>query len=389
MKTVGYVLAEFPVLSETFVGTEMRAMQLRGHRIVPITFKRSERLAQPVDAPLESVTQYLTSVSAGACLLTAILAWYRLPGIIPFLMRQKGLPRLSLWWQALHLAVVVRREGVEHLHAHFALAATSLAIVAARICNVPVSFVGHGFDIYATPADLRLKLASADFAIAVCEQTRIDLQQVAPRSRLHTMHCGVDLNRFRSLASSPSASSRFLFVGRLCEKKGVDTLLQALSRVNSFQPAMLDVVGDGPLLATLQNQAKSLGIASKVNFLGSQTSEWIIENANDYCALVTPFRIASNGDRDTGPLVLKEAMALGLPVITSALMGCDEIVAHDSGWKVPPDDVMALAVAMRECLGLTSFRRDQLVSAARKRVEALFSADVCVATLSVAIEQGI
>lgn len=386
MKTVGYVLAEFPVLSETFVGTEMRGMQHLGHRIVPCTLVPSTKPFQPTDEALKAQTRYLNAISPVRAGMTLLRHLHRWPRALSFLLRQTGLPKKSLLLQAARLAVMVKREGIEHLHAHFALASAATAILTARMTGVGVSFVGHGFDIYAQPVDLPLKLSSADFSIAVCRQTAADLRELSPQCPIFYMPCGVDLTRFAFTLPTVSPAPHFLFVGRLCEKKGVDTLLHALAAMPSNPEVRLDLVGDGPLKPALQALAQSLGLNDQVRFLGAQPAEWLIENAPRYCALVAPFRPAADGDRDTGPLVIKEAMALGLPVITSDFMGCRDMVTADTGDKLPVNDVAAFARAMAQHVAMSLPERIGRVRRARLRVESLFAVEGCVKTLSTAIE---
>lgn len=386
MKTIGYVLAEFPVLSETFVGTEMRGMQGLGHRIVPCTLVPSTRAYQPGDAALKAQTRYFSDIAPVTALLRVVRHLVRWPRALPFLFRQKGLSKKSLLLQAARLVAIIERENITHLHAHFALASAATAIVAARLAGVSVSFVGHGFDIYSCAVDLPLKLTDADFSIAVCAQTEEDLRRQAPEATVFYMPCGVDLARFTFTEPVAPVQPHFLFVGRFCEKKGIDVLLRAFSLLMAYPGVRLDLVGDGPLLGEMRKLAVSLGVDHSVNFLGAMPSEWLIENGPRYCALVAPFRIAADGDRDTGPLVIKEAMALGLPVITSDLMGCREMVTNDTGDKLPVDNVEVFAQSMKRHMDMPLQERALRIRRARLRVESLFTVEKCVRTLSDAIE---
>jgi hypothetical protein len=115
---------------------------------------------------------------------------------LKFAFLQQGLPFKSLIANALKLVYLAKKSNCTHFHAHFAQGAAATAIVAARLCGATVSFVGHGYDIYATPHDLELKLNSVDFAIAVCRDMVNDFKQLAPKADISLVYCGVELDRF-------------------------------------------------------------------------------------------------------------------------------------------------------------------------------------------------
>ncbi|SEG41229.1 glycosyltransferase [Vibrio hangzhouensis] len=385
MKTLGYVLSDFPVLSETFVGTEMRAMIAQGYRVRPLAFNVNPGSGQPADSALVDEARTITHVS----LIQALSSWLRSPirscKAIRFVLQQTGLPKKSLIRSAGQLAYIARKQHCDHLHAHFALHTTATAITAAKLLDCQVSFVGHGFDVYAQPADLPLKLSSSSFAIAVCKDMQQRFRNLSPTSLVHLVACGIELQRypFRPVAKH---NGRLLFVGRLTEKKGLSDLFEGLALLPESDRPQLDLVGDGELKSDLNTLAKKLGIDEYIHFLGSRHAEWIIANAAHYIALCTPFCEAKNGDRDTGPVVVKEAMALGLPVICSQFMGCEEMVTEDTGVLVPPKAPPQLATAITAMRSLSEVERLKLVQRARNRVSHFYSATVSGIQLAKAIE---
>lgn len=386
MRKVGYVLTAFPVLSETFVGTEIRAMEQLGHSVVPIAFEASSQPVQNKDLRFLDETQYVTDVTVADVLKTVPLRPGKLKEAYQFAACQTSVRMRSLMWQALKVATIAKKHGCQHLHAHFALNSAATAIVAARLLNISVSFVGHGFDIYVEPYDLALKLDSADFVIAVCDQMKQDFERLNPQSTVKLMHCGIDLMAFPFVEPLPFVN-RLLFVGRLVEKKGISHLFQALSLMEPSSIPQIDLVGDGPLKTQLEHEIEVKGLAGHVRLLGVKDADWLKSNAHHYGGLVAPFCEASNGDKDTGPLVVKEAMALGLPVISTGFMGVKEIVDEHTGWKVAPSSALELAEAITEWQQMGANAREQMVIAARHRVETLFTAVETTKTLSNAINQ--
>ena len=366
--TILYALAAFPVLSETFVSNEIRAMRAQGHRIIPVALAPHDGPCQPEDEGFRAETLPLGAEPMGAALGGSL--WHA-AAALPFLRSQIGLPRRSLWLAGARLAQIARREGAAHIHAHFAHSAAATAIVGARLAGITCSFIGHGYDIYGTPSDLAAKLAHADIAFATCHDMAVDFRALAPTARIETLFCGVDPARFRP--SHAADHGRLLAIGRLAPQKGYQALLEALHALPAADRPIVDVVGDGPLRGEILSQRDALGLQAHVNLLGARPSGWIATNAPAYRGFVAPYVITDNGDRDTGPIVVKEAMAMGLPVVASALMGMKEMVAPETGRLVPPGDVASLARGLGWLAGLRCDQRLALGRAARARVEAMFT----------------
>ncbi|AZZ92826.1 glycosyltransferase [Hahella sp. KA22] len=386
LKSVGYVLPQFPVLTETFVGVEMRAMQRLGHQVTPISLSYPQQDGQPRDEALAAAALYVGDCSRRQGWLT----WLKnLRGWGPsarFALGQDGIRARSLLLQAAQVAALAQHRGCRHLHAHFALHSAAVAIAAARLIGVSCSFVGHGFDIYVSPADLRLKLSCADFSVAVCgDMERLFRSLSGGGAEIINIPCGVELERL-PYQHGLGVRGRLLFVGRLTEKKGLRHLLDALASMPSAERLSLDIVGEGLLSSALRAQVDSLGLQEQVSFLGGREAEWISAAMTRYHALAAPFCEAPNGDRDTGPLVLKEAMAVGLPVVTTQFMGAAEIVRPDCGFLAAPGDSQSLACAIQRLLDTSDQALQKMVLNARRRVVAEYSSVRQARLLSLAIQ---
>ncbi len=386
-KPIAYVLDSFPVLSETFVGTEMRAMIEQGHAVQPIAFHGPSGEFQAADRRLADRTLYLSQIGPNpARVRTAILrlglgdAAARLA--LWFLWGQSGLPRRSLLWNAAKLAVAAEAAGCRHLHAHFAGGAAAHALVAARMISASVSFVCHGHDVYSEAQDLPAKLRAADFTVAVCQEMAADLAALEPAAPIAMIPCGIEPGRFNPRPAESADNGRYLFVGRLVEQKGLDDLLAALALIPITRRPALDVVGEGPDGAALRERAASLGLQGRVRFLGARQGSWIAARGPRYRALVGPFKTASTGSRDTGPLVVKEAMAMGLPVVASRFMGVKDTVTPDTGILFEPGNARSLASALVAMEGTPPARRHAMGRAGRIRVLDCFTASRQARTLS-------
>ena len=402
MKKIAYVLTSYPVLSETFVGTEMRSIEACGHEVQPFAFNHYQGEYQQQDQALKDRTIYLSDHSN--LLALKGFAYLRLGVLtaIKFSLLQQGLSFNSLIGNALKLVYLARKNNCTHFHAHFSQGAAATAIVAARMCGMSVSFVGHGHDIYATPQDLALKLNSVDFAVAVCKDMRNDFKALAPKVNASLVYCGIEPERFQAPKMNPEnqnatgkvdfrdlqcKSGKLLFIGRLCETKGLFTLLQALALVPESARPKLDLVGDGVLKDALVNYACTHQLNEYVSFLGAKQSSWFITHSCDYDAMIAPFELGSNGDRDTGPVVVKEAMALKLAVITTHFMGCKEFITPSTGLRVPPKNPMKLSQAIQQFYRMSALDVQRMKNNAYNRVNALYTAKKQALKLSSSIEQ--
>jgi glycosyltransferase involved in cell wall biosynthesis len=380
-----HVMSAFPVLSETFVSNEIRALRTLGHAVVPLALGAQEQSCQPEDEAFRPETRRLAEVPTRAALALLAARPRHLARALRFARAQRGIRPRSLMLAGARVAVAARQAGCTHVHAHFAHAPAATAIVAARLAGITVSFTGHGFDVYGSAAaDLPAKLRAADVAIAVCDDMAADFHRLAPGARIATVPCGVDPARFRPTPEAPR-NGRLLAVGRLAPQKGYEVLLAAMAALPSWRRPLVDAVGGGALEAQLRQRARELGVEAHIRFLGPRPAGWIAAEGPRYLGFVAPYVITPDGDRDTGPLVVKEAMAMGLPVLASALMGLKETVAPDCGWLVPPGDAAALAEGLVRLTSLDETRRRAMGAAGRARVAELFTLRAQAAGLARAI----
>ena len=368
-----HVMPSFPVLSETFVSNEIRALRAQGHRVVPLALSAQAHPCQPDDEAFRAETLHMPRIPAFRALAALAPRPDRLARAAAFAAAQRGIRPRSLMLAGARVALAARQAGCTHLHAHFAHAPAATAIVAARLAGATVSFTGHGYDVYgAAAADLAAKLAAADLAIAVCADMAADFRAIHPGARVALVPCGVDPARFRPLPQA-GRNGRLLAVGRLAPQKGYEVLLAALAALPGERRPVVDAVGGGELELRLTTLARNLGVSDSIRFLGPRPAGWIAEEGPRYLGFVAPYVITADGDRDTGPLVVKEALAMGLPVLASALMGLKESVAPGCGWLVPPGDAAALAEGLAGIAALHEATRRAMGDAGRAHVRAHFT----------------
>lgn len=372
---LGYVLGSFPVLSETFVLGEV-AQVARNDALGPV-FVFERRGDVPVSLHLARHLHPVAglrpaAVPSGRGLISALAVLGHLPW-------RRG---LSVLRHATRIAAAARAAKVDHLHSHFGGGAALHGLVAARLAGVGFSLTLHSgrfernFD---GPEERAALIAHADTVIGATAALTTAAQEAGAR-RAITVACGVDLDRF-ALRAGPVHNGRLLFVGRLIHCKGLDAALQALALIDPARRPGLDIVGTGPEEAALSAQAAALRLDTR--FLGARPNDWFAQAGGDYLGLVAPFRVGRDGQVDSGPMVLKEALALGLPVITTDLEGPRDILGG-LGETVPVDRPEALAAAIRRVLALGGPARRAHARQARARAEGFGAAEQARAILAVA-----
>jgi glycosyltransferase involved in cell wall biosynthesis len=363
MKTlnVGYVLKRFPRLSETFILNEVLELERQG---VPIEIfallEPAEELRHETLKRLQSTVTYLPQGSL-------ITQWRIREGRYaegtflerPFkeLFHGGKPPEASvLSLQAAALAILAQARGVNHLHAHFGTGATTVTMLAGRLTGIPYSFTAHAKDIYHESVDTALltqKIREARFVITVSEYNRRHLAELAGKNmagKILRLYNGIDLDRFRPDLSICREPGLILAVGRLVEKKGFHYLVQACRLLKDRgRPFRCLIIGEGPERASLTQQISTLELEDRVILVGAQPQGHVLETLKRAAVLVLPCVVSSTGDRDGLPTVLLEALAVGLPAISTTLTGIPEIIEHGNA-LVPPGDSIRLAMAVEEVL---------------------------------------
>jgi glycosyltransferase involved in cell wall biosynthesis len=270
-------------------------------------------------------------------------------------------------WAARHGA------AYDHILAYWGNYAGSCAYAFHRLNgrNVPFSIWLHaGTDLYRTPVFLRSKMAYADNIITCCEFNQEYIRKSfqgmedVTSARLHVCHHGLDLAQF---PYRPEGRPRrhVLAVGRLARFKGFDYLLRAAALLNDRGVELsVELVGDGDQRRALEVLAARLGIAERVTFRG-----WLpFPEARDAMSRATVLVHPSDGLGDGLPNVVREAMALGTPVIGSKVAGIPDALGGECGVLVPPKDPALLASAI-EVLLENAEARARIADRARRRVE--------------------
>lgn len=388
--TVAYILKGYPRLSETFITSEIYRLEQLGIKLRLAAIKHGDEPgANGISRKIKARPNYLPQTSSLS--QTSLRRWLglHLSDFLPALRgvakaKPRGLVRAGLvaffqavrarrsffsWPRKLYLkellqAVWIARLVLEtgdarHIHAHFCHGATTVAWFVSIITGLPFSFTAHAKDIYCdslNPAGLlRRKMRAARFVVTCTDANREYLLKIDSAADVRCIYHGLNAEFTGLLTDSTHSPQqnhklRALGVGRLVPKKGFDVLVEACAilkrRGFDFEAVIVGEHGEQEL--DLRKQIRALGLKDNVRFTGPlEQSRLYVEyqNADVFCL---PCRVLENGDRDGLPNVLMEAMACGLPVITTPVSGIPEIIEDGrNGTLVPPNDAHALADAIQ------------------------------------------
>lgn len=386
---VAYILKGYPRLSEMFIASEIYRLERLGLSLRLYVIKPSDE--QERHGIVERITaspQYLPRT--GSLSATSLARWLKahLKDFLPALRRvarrrpvgfaraacaafaqavrarrsRLAWPRklyLKEFFQAAAIADKLLTESdVRHLHAHFCHGATTVTWLAAMMTGLPFSFTAHAKDIYCeslNPAGLlRRKMRAARFVVTCTDANREHLLKIEPGAKVHCIYHGLNAE-FAGLLKQPQAHEkahrplRALGVGRLVPKKGFDVLVEAcgiLRRRNvDFETLIVGEYDEHE--AELRRLIDKLGLENHIRLTGPLEQTRLYEEYRRAGVFCLPCRVLENGDRDGIPNVLMEAMACGLPVITTPVSGIPEIISDGvNGQFIPPNDPEALADAL-------------------------------------------
>ena len=385
---VAYIMSRFPKLTETFVLYEMLAVERLGVQVEVYPLLRQREPTVHADAqPLVDRAHFHPFLS-----LQILLAQ------LEFLRRQPA-KYFGTWWEVLRgtwgswnffvgalgimpkavlFARDMQRQGIDHVHAHFANHPTVAAFVIQRLTGIPFSFTSHAHDLHVERRMLGEKVRASKFAVTISEFNRrvmLEASDEAAREKIRVIHCGVDpglapANR----TDEPGRPLEIVCIASLQESKGHRFLIEACQRlVSRGVNFRCRLIGAGPLRREIESQIASLGLSDHVNVLGGLKRSDVMEViASSDVATLTCVQISS-GRRDGIPVALMEAMAAGLPVVASGISGIPELVEDGkTGMLVAPGDVEAIARALERLARDRDFRA-RIGAAAQAKVRREFN----------------
>ena len=390
---VAYLCGMYPAVSLTFILREIEALRAQGVDVVTCSVRRTppEQHPGPVEKahaettfniletakkPLKLLGAFAWAVSRPGLFLSMLsLAWKtRGPGL------RANLLQIAYAVEAMILAQHLTKEGVGHIHNHFVSASATVAMLAAKLADIPFSYSLHGPTDFIEPLRWHIgeKTANAAFVACIshyCRAQAMFFSDPAHWQRLHIVRCGVSPALYEQPRKNRDGDRvELLFVGRLARVKGLLVLFEAMANIDPKVDLRLTIIGDGPDRDLLEQAAEPLG--ERIEFVGYRSQTDVADKLTETDMFVLP------SFAEGVPVVLMEAMASRVPVIATSVAGVTELVEPGvSGFVVPAGDPEALTSAITE-LAADPDRRVAMGHSGRDRVTEEFDIERSAAVLA-------
>lgn len=360
---VAYLVNLYPKVSHSFIRREIAGLESSGVRVSRYSMRQmTDELVDPADQAEALKTQTILNIGLVALFLHLIGMAFRRP-----LVWLKCLKTTLALWIASdvifprHLAYMAeacvlfnwtRRDGVDHIHAHFGTNSTTVAMLCHILGGPSYSFTVHGPEEFDKPIalSLRAKIERAKFVVAISDFGRSQLYRWCSHkywNKIHVVHCGLDSSflNYQSSISVP-AEAKFVCVARLSEQKGHLLLLEAIKQLaDRGQLFKVVLVGDGELRSELEQLIAEWKLEKFIEITGWASGAVVREKILESRALVLP------SFAEGLPVVIMEALALKRPVISTCIAGIPELLGNDTcGWLIPAGSVDALVETMAKVI---------------------------------------
>ncbi len=375
---IGYLLNSYPLISTTFIRDEIRALEAQGVEIVRYAIRKGPNvLVDEKDKVEQSRTRYILTgrttelikdfvaetVTNPLGVLRALLIWMRL-------LRNAGggLVRHSAYLlEAISLKRFATRDGIRHIHSHFATNATSVAMLCNRLGGPTFSFTTHGPEDFedTTRLSLREKVAGASFVAAIsnfCRGQLACVTGIANWNKFRIVRCGIDTETFAASNAPFDGNFTFVCVGRFSQHKTQALIVEGTSRVAAKYPHVrVHLIGDGENRPAIEDAIRRFGMQTNVVLLGWKSNAEVREALGNARALLLP------SFAEGLPVAIMESLALGRPVISTYIAGIPELVDEQCGWLIPAGSIDDIASAMISALEAPAAQLQAMGKEGRRR----------------------
>jgi colanic acid/amylovoran biosynthesis glycosyltransferase len=394
---VAVLMSRFPSVTETFILREMIEMERQGQPVTLVPMlKESPPVLHEAAKPWTNraiYTRYISLSILAANLRMFLRRPLRYLSLIGRLklgtLKSPGmlLRTLAVFPKSVYLAERLPKEGVRHVHAHFATHPTTMALIIASLSDITFSFTVHAHDIQVDRSLLDWKLRETRFVRSISDFNRRFLEELYPhvRGKIEVIHVGIEPEVYESTGTrvEPAVSPpRILCVAAHRPYKGLPVLIEACGQLRDAGFAFrCDIVGHGPMREELARLIEARGLQETVHLVGAKPQEEVTTMMAEATLFALPSIVAADGQMEGIPVALMEALATGRPVVSTSISGIPELVQHEvNGLLVPPGDADALAQSIRTLLESREHAR-QMGSRGRDAIREGFTLGTCVSEL--------
>jgi colanic acid/amylovoran biosynthesis glycosyltransferase len=385
-----YITGAFPAPSETFVLNQIQSVCREGVDAQVLAYEKKDRSVATIPVLAHLYDEAVEAPRAAEGRLGRLFSTAKLAatGSITFREWVRLFPRAladrhSCYHTYFSLIAGIRRCGpFDLVHAQFGQAGRLAGeLKRAGVFRAPlvVSFRGGDttINLKRSPHVYARLYETADRFLAVSAHLReMHVDAGCDPAKIEVHHSGLNLSSWPYAPAASPGSKRVVCIGRLVEKKGVRYAVEAMTILRKEEPqAVLDIVGDGPLRATLEGQVRELGLEEAVQFHGWLNHEKIENILRKADVLIAGSITGADGDAEGIPNVAKEAMAAGVPVVATRHAGIPELVRHEeTGLLVSERDSSAMAGAVLR-LWREPERQSPMLERGRRLIEEEYDQD--------------
>jgi glycosyltransferase involved in cell wall biosynthesis len=378
-----YLVNQYPKVSHTFIRREILSLEEQGVDVIRVAMRSDDPMGMSeVDKSEFSKTHYVLQqrkIDLVKHVLNAVLSNpQRFLKALKVMFRMYLASKQSLLIHLIYLvescnvAEVCGTKKVDHIHAHFGTNPAEVAMYTSIITGVPYSFTVHGPEEFDKPLTLNLnqKIKYASKVIAITNYCKSQLFRWADYKDWHKVkiiHCGLESDFFNRASLTKIRANdtfQFLCIGRLCEQKGQLLLLQAFNNfIKSGNNAYLTLAGDGEMRGDVEQFITTNHLQNHVKITGWVDSNQIKHMLSKSDAMLLP------SFAEGLPVAIMEAMATGVPVISTSIAGIPELLKHnETGFLVCPGSSEALETALNAFVDMNNETLNQIKIAAFEAV---------------------
>lgn len=387
-KTVLYFTNQYPKVSHSFIRRELRAVEALGVKVHRAAFRgwEDQSLVDPLDLEEKGKTFYTLGAGKLGLLRAVLLTKLKSPrAFLRAFIEMLRFSRLSdrgVFYHFICLAHACRMvrhyqgEDIDHMHVHFATYPAEVACLMKLLGGPKFSFTLHGPEEFddIKRMNLQRKVSHAETVVAITSFCRSQMLKELPTDlweKIQVVRCGITKDFLDAPITPMPERLTFINIGRFSSVKAQVLLVEAFAEFLKQTPtAKLVLAGDGELRGLVENRIDVLGVRENIEITGWISSARVRELISEATFMVHP------SFSEGLPIVFMESMALGRPVIATAIAGHPELIETGvNGWLVPAGDRAAIVKAMTSVAAMDQIAWQDMGSSAKQTAQKRHSVD--------------